>query len=252
VTQAAIPSSDSEASPPSRVVHCQDALAWLESQPVLSGCSIITSLPDRSEFPSLTLEQWKEWFVRAAALVLSRCPDDGVAIFYQTDLKTDGVWVDKSYLCQKAAEQAGHSLIWHKIVCRAPAGSITHGRPAYSHMLCFSRGVRADLARSTADVLPEAGDVTWTRGMGLQACLAACRYILKNTATRAVVDPFCGHGTALAAANSLGLDAIGVELGPKRARKARALKLDADAALLERSRGRGQAHSTDRPQPPRD
>jgi tRNA G10 N-methylase Trm11 len=38
-----------------------------------------------------------------------------------------------------------------------------------------------------------------------------------------VVDPFCGLGTILAVANEHGLDAIGVELSSKRARKARRL-----------------------------
>jgi hypothetical protein len=211
---------------PSRIVHCEDALQWLERQPVLSGCSIITSLPDRSEFPSLTLDAWREWFVDAAALTLSRCPDDGVAIFFQTDIKKDGVWVDKGYLCQRAAERAGHAQLWHKIVSRVSPGSTTHGRPAYSHMLCFSRGVRDQVALSTPDVLPRAGETTWTRGMGLDACLAACRYVIRHTATRTIVDPFCGHGTVLAAANSLGMDGIGVELGPKRARRARTLLIE--------------------------
>ncbi|HSP81497.1 MAG TPA: DNA methyltransferase [Myxococcaceae bacterium] len=210
----------------SRTVHCADALGWLEAQGVLTGCSLITSLPDVSEFPSLSLGEWKDWFVHTAALVLSRCPEDGVTVFYQSDIKKDGTWVDKGYLCQKAAEQQGHELLWHKVVCRRPPGSITFGRPAYSHMLCFSRGLRADMARSTADVLPEAGEVTWTRGMGVQACLVACRYVRDSTPTRTVVDPFCGHGTVLAVANALGLNAVGVELSPKRARKARGLRVE--------------------------
>ncbi|WP_434385421.1 DNA methyltransferase [Melittangium boletus] len=208
-----------------REVHCADALEWLAGQGVLAGCSLITSMPDVSEFPSYTLEQWKEWFVRTAGLVLSRCPDDGVTIFYQTDIKKDGTWVDKGYLVQKAAEGLGHALLWHKVVCRAPAGQTTFGRPAYSHLLCFSRGVRSDLGRSSPDVLPQAGEVTWTRGMGVEACLAACRYVLSHTPTRTIVDPFCGHGTVLAVANDLGLDAVGVELSRKRARKARALRM---------------------------
>ncbi|ATB30083.1 DNA methyltransferase [Melittangium boletus] len=212
-------------SPGKRTVHCADALEWLAGQGVLTGCSLITSMPDLSEFPSFTLAEWKDWFVRTAGLVLSRCPDDGVTVFYQTDIKKDGTWVDKGYLVQKAAEQQGHALLWHKVVCRAPAGQVTFGRPAYSHLLCFSRGIRADLARSSADVLPQAGEVTWTRGMGVQACLAACRYVLANTPTRTIVDPFCGHGTVLAVANDLGLDAVGVELSNKRARKARALRM---------------------------
>ncbi|MBZ4417463.1 site-specific DNA-methyltransferase [Myxococcus sp. RHSTA-1-4] len=209
---------------PRRTVYCEDALAWLEARPVLEGCSAIASLPDVSEFPSLTLAEWKAWFKRAAGLVVSRVPADGVALFYQTDVKQEGVWVDKGYLVARAAEEAGCELLFHKVVCRRAPGTVTFGRPAYSHLLCFSRGVRADMAKSTADVLPEAGEVTWTRGMGVEACLVACRFILEQTATRTVVDPFCGHGTVLAVANALGLDAVGVELSRKRARKARNLR----------------------------
>jgi hypothetical protein len=211
-----------------RTVECADALAWLASRETLAGCSVVTSLPDVSEFPELALAEWKQWFIRAAVAVLAKVPADGVAIFYQTDVKKAGAWVDKGYLISKAAEEAGCETLWHKVVCRRAPGTVTFGRPAYSHMLCFSRGVRVDLGRATADVLPEAGEVTWTRGMGVQACLAACRFILEHTATRTVVDPFCGHGTVLAVANALGLDAIGVELSRKRAKKARALHVTLD------------------------
>lgn len=211
--------------PSSRIIHHADALEWLSGQEEIAGASFVTSLPDLSEFPSLSLEAWKEWFVGAAALVLSRCPDEGVAIFYQRDGKKDGAWIDKSYLIQKAAEQTGHALLWHKIVCRARPGSATFGQPAFSHLLCFSRGVRTEIASSTPDVLPLAGEQTWTRGMGLLACEAACRFILGQTATRTVIDPFCGHGTVLAVANELGLGAVGVEKSRRRAEKAQALQV---------------------------
>lgn len=210
---------------PQRTVHCADALAWLKEREVLAGCSLIASLPDVSEFPQLTLAGWKDWFVSTAALVLSRCPDDGVTLFYQSDVKKEGTWVDKGYLVQKAAESLGHALLFHKVVCRAPAGQTTFGRPAWSHLLCFSRGVRVDLSRATPDVLPRAGETTWTRGMGVEACRTACRFVLENTSTRCIVNPFCGHGTVLAVANELGLDAVGVELSRKRAKKARALRM---------------------------
>lgn len=49
-------------------------------------------------------------------------------------------------------------------------------------------------------------------------------------------DPFCGSGTVLAAANHLGLDALGVELSAKRARHAMVLQLfkTEDGQLLAR------------------
>ncbi len=202
-------------------------MAWLESRGVQDGASFITSLPDYSEFPHLRLDEWKAWWHRAATLIFSRCPESGVVIFYQRDSKKDGTWIDKGYLCQKAAEESGSALLWHKIVARAPAGHPTFGRPGYSHLLCFSKGVRAELSRATADILAEAGKTTWTRGMGLKACRVACRFVLEQTATRTVVDPFCGHGTVLAVANELGLNAVGVEIGRRRAERARRLRVDA-------------------------
>src|SRR5665648_409168 len=115
-----------------RSVLCEDAIAWLESKEIQTGCSMVTSMPDISEFPGYSLNDWKAWFVQTASLVLSRCPSDGVTIFYQSDIKFEGTWVDKGYLCQKAVESLGHELLWHKIVCRSPAGIATFGRPSYS------------------------------------------------------------------------------------------------------------------------
>ena len=210
---------------PTRVVLNEDALAWLRGADGLAGCSIVTSLPDLSEFKSMSVAEWKLWFFEAASLVLSRCQRGGVVIFFQSDIKHEGVWIDKGYLCQKAAEASGFDMLWHKIVCRFAPGKSSFGRPAYSHLLCFSRGGEIDGAAAMADVLPQTGDVTWTRGMGVDACLAACQFILSNTTSHTVIDPFGGHGTVLAAANSLGLNGIGVELVARRAQKARVLEV---------------------------
>lgn len=185
----------------------------------------MTSLPDYSEFSHLSLNEWKEWFVNAAKLVLASCPDDGITLFFQTDIKVEGAWVDKSFLCQQAAQAMGSELIAHKIICRLPAGTATQGRPSYSHLVCFSKKIRMNLSKASPDVLPIAGETTWARGMGVKACRLACEMILQNTQTRTIVDPFCGHGTVLAVANNMGLNAIGVELSRKRVKKAQNLKL---------------------------
>lgn len=212
-------------SPGQRTVHCADALVWLREQPSFEGCSFITSLPDVSELGGMPIPEWKRWFHQAARAVLQRVPPEGVAIFYQSDIKKDGVWIDKGYLVSRAAEEEGCEVLFHKVVCRRPPGTITFGRPAYSHLLCFSRGVRLDMSRSLPDVLDNPGESNWTRGMGTEACRLACRFILENTRTRTVVDPFCGRGMVLAVANAMGLDAIGVEINGKRARQARALEV---------------------------
>src|SRR5688572_29358983 len=145
-TDRRVPTPDAPSGPlpaePQRQVWCEDALGWLERQRPLASCSVITSLPDVSGMPSLGLDGWRSWFIDAAELVLEATPDDGVTIFYQTDIKVDGTWVDKSYLCHRAAERANAPLLWHRIVCRKPAGESNFGRPAYSHLLCYSRAVR--------------------------------------------------------------------------------------------------------------
>ena len=116
--------------------------------------------------------------------------------------------------------------MWHKIVCRKAVGEVAFGRPGYAHLLCFSQRQRDEIARSYADVLPSTGEMTWSQATGVAACELACRYVRSHSETRTIVDPFCGVGTVLAVANRLGLDAVGVEIVRKRARKARNLRLD--------------------------
>jgi hypothetical protein len=210
---------------PRRTVVNADAIPWLKEHPGFAGCSFVTSLPDLSEL-GLDLAGWERWFVEAASLVMRRCPDDGVAIFFQTDVKKGGAWVDKGFLVQQAAQGESMRLLFHKIVCRRPPGTVTFGRPAYAHLLCYARGLEVDLSRGSADVLADGGPVAWTRGMGTLACRLACRFVIEQTRCRTVVDPFCGRGTVLAVANALGLDAVGVELCRKRARKAQGLRLE--------------------------
>lgn len=209
----------------SRVVHCGDGVAWLEAATLGPEHAIVTSLPDVSEVPSMDLPTWRAWFVATAELACRAVADDAVTVFYQTDIKRDGRWIDKGYLVQQAAERAGSHLLWHHVVCRAAPGTITFGRPAYSHLLAFSRGLRLDPGRSQADVLPDPGAMPWVRAMGADACHAVARFLSRQTACRVVVDPFCGLGTMLAVANAHGLDAVGVELSSRRAAKARKLEL---------------------------
>lgn len=210
---------------PARTVHRGDGVAWLAAQRFAADHAIVTSLPDHSEIPALGVDGWKAWFVDTVALACGAIADDAVAIFYQTDVKHDGRWIDKGHLVHTGGDRAGTHLLWHKIVCRVAPGTITYGRPAYAHVLCFSRGLRLPPGRSTADVLPGLGTMPWSRAMGVDVCRAVARFVVDHTACRTIVDPFCGLGTMLAAANEAGLDAIGVELSNKRAEKARELQL---------------------------
>ncbi|MFO0597158.1 MAG: SAM-dependent methyltransferase [Myxococcaceae bacterium] len=212
-------------STPTREVHCTDGVAWLRAQQFDEGDAIVTSLPDSSEVPGLGFEGWRRWFIETSALICQQLAPNGVAVFYQTDVKREGTWVDKGFLVSLGAEQAGAACLWHKVTCRAPAGTITFGRPAYAHLVCFSRGLRLEKGQSFADVLPRLGEMTWARAMGLEACHAIAKFLVRDTKTTRVIDPFCGVGTMLAVANQHGLNAVGVELSPKRAAKARELTL---------------------------
>jgi hypothetical protein len=201
-------------------VTAADALAWLAAHPAAPGTSVITSLPDVSELPRLGFEGWRTWFMGGVEAILRWLPDDGVAVFYQTDVRHEGVWVDKSYLVLRAAETAGAALVWHKIVCRRPPGTIAIGRPTYAHMLCLARRVVAAPERPGPDVLADAGPMSWSRATGETAIRLACRFLRDETPTRTVVDPFCGEGSVLAVANAFGFAAVGVDLSAKRCRAA--------------------------------
>ena len=203
----------------SRVVHHGDGLGFLAT-PLPADHAVFTSLPDHSELPELGVAGWRTWFIDTVALACRAVAADAVAVFYQTDVKYDGRWIDKGHMVLCGAEAAGSHALFHKIVCRVPAGMTTFGRPAYAHLVCVSRERRLAPGASTPDVLPALGKMSWARAMGSAACEVAIGFIA-STGARVVVDPFCGQGSALAAANAHGLDAIGVELSKRRAQKAR-------------------------------
>lgn len=208
-----------------RTVHQTDGVAWLAATALPAAHALVTSLPDHSELPGLGFDGWRRWFVDTAALACRQVADDAVAIFFQTDVKHEGRQVDKGFLVAQGAERAGSALLWHKIACRALPGTTTFGRPAYAHLLCFSRALRLAPRQSSPDVLPRLGEMPWSRAMGVDVCHAVATFLRAHTACRTVVDPFCGMGTMLAVANAHGLAAIGVELSKKRAARARRLTI---------------------------
>ncbi len=210
--------------PASRVVHHADAIAWLRQQGRMPGTSAITSLPDVSEV-GMKLDDWRPWFEDAAALVMQSTDPQGVAIFFQSDIKHAGRWIDKGALVTRAAERVGLGMLFHKIVCRRPPGSSGFGRASYAHMLGFAAWpLREKHAR--VDVLPDGGSKPGVKSMGVKACLDACQFVKKETPTRVVVDPVCGFGTVLAVANALDLDAVGVDIAARMCRQARELQIE--------------------------
>lgn len=211
----------------SRTVHEADAIEWLRQNELPSGSSVLTSLPNVDEFAHRNLDRWRDWFVDTAALVLDKTPQDSATIFFQTDIVEDGNWIDKSFLVQLAAQRiatkadAAPRMIWHKVALRAPIGTTTNTRPGYAHLMCFAKSIRHTRENATPDVLPQLGDMAWPRAMGQDIARAAVDWLREHAHATAIVAPFCGTGTALAVANSLGLHAIGIERNPGRAARAR-------------------------------
>lgn len=187
----------------------------------------MTSLPDVSEV-SLPLAQWRKWFTSAVSLVIESVPSESAALFFQSDIKRDGEWIDKGALVVRAAEDAGAKVLFHKIVCRRPPGMLTMGRPGYTHLIAVSRAMKCPDVLPIPDVITDAGRQPWVRAMGVRAAAHAVRFALDQVGAKTIFDPFCGVGTVLAVANGFGLDAIGVEKAKKRAEQSRALKVRAD------------------------
>ncbi len=211
-----------------REIINSDAISWLTEFSNLENknISFVTSLPDYSEFPGKTLKEWQEWFINTAQLIINKTPKSGVTIFYQSDIKHEGRWIDKAFLCQKAAEKEQSFLLWHKVISRVPIGTTTYKRPSYSHILCFSKELKLAFSDSTPDILDHIGNQSWKRGMGFNACMIIAKFIKDQVSSQVIINPFCGHGSMLAIANYFQLDAIGIERSKKRASEAQNLDID--------------------------
>lgn len=207
-----------------REVIVGDGLAWLSANPLGPGHALVTSLPDVSEFPGMSTEAWATWFSDTVATCCRAVHPEGVAVFYQTDVKEGGAWIDKGHLVHRGADAAGCACLWHKIVCRVTPGLRTFGRPAYGHLQCFSAGRRIPTSLASPDVIDGLGVMTWSRAMPSSAAEAVCSFLQRIEGITTVVDPFCGRGTILAVANHHGLNAVGIDISKKRVKKARALR----------------------------
>lgn len=207
---------------PAREVHCADAIPWMKHRGVMAGACVVTSLPDVSEV-GLKLPAWRDWFLDAVRLVVEAVPAESAALFFQSDIKRDGIWIDKGDFVIRAAEAAGARVLFHKIVCRRPPGMLTMGRPGFTHFIAVSRTMQCPDVLPIPDIIPDAGRQPWIRAMGVRAAAYAVRFARDQAGAKIIFDPFCGVGTVLAVANACGMDALGVELHQKRCEQARHL-----------------------------
>jgi hypothetical protein len=202
-----------------------EATAWMKAHGRIDGACAVTSLPDISEL-RLTLPKWRQWFTAAVEAVINCVPDESAAIFFQSDIKREGRWIDKGALVVRAAEDAGAHVLFHKIVCRRQPGLLTFGRPGYTHLIAVSRAMKCPNELPIPDLIVDAGRLTWVRAMGIRAAAHAVRFARDEVHATSILDPFCGVGTVLAVANAMGLRAIGVEQSKKRSEQARALIIE--------------------------
>lgn len=200
-----------------RQVICADANDYLRVLKNTDGT--ITSLPDWDETNINNVCLWEEWFIGTVRYILSKLTDDGYAFFYQSDRKYEGKLIDKSYLCNVAARQAGVPLLWHKIAIKREVECIDLFRPTFTHLLLFGKG-------KPGKAIPDlfyTGKMIYKNAMGLNACKICCDFFRGKTHT--IIDPFCGQGSVLAIANAYGFNSIGVEILPEFARKSTNLEI---------------------------
>ena len=209
-----------------REVHCADAIPWMQARGRITDACVVTSLPDVSEV-NMALPVWRTWFLHAVRLVVDVVPDESASVFFQSDIKRDGVWIDKGAMVVRAAEDAGAHVLFHKIIARREPGMLTLGRPGYTHLIAVSRAMKCPEVLPIPDIITDAGRLTWVRAMGVRAAAQAVRFAKEQAGAKIVFDPFCGVGTVLAVANTLGLDALGVEKAKKRCEQARLLTVTA-------------------------
>lgn len=190
-----------------RLVLCEDAVEWLRNHP--DSGTVVTSPPDAGEL-GMTLEDWRPWFrdvVRACFYAAGEHP----TVFYLSDRKSGGRVLSKAGDVLLQAEVYNLGLLWHKVVLRRPVGSVNLHRPGFDHLLAVG-GPECRPGKATPDVM-ERGKALWLHGMGVQPARVAVGLAAAHGDT--VIAPFCGQGTALAAADERGLRSVGIDNNPE-------------------------------------
>lgn len=202
-----------------REVDVSDAFRWLLHHSAEGLVAAV--LPDAAEV-DMEMSEWRSWYVDAAYACLTASA--GPTVFLATDRKVDGHWISKPRLLLEAADW--RSVLWHKIALRRPVSGVDPHRPTYSHLIAFGPGRPGGLRPDVID----SGQYLWRNGIGVDAARFVVDYIAEVGAGRPLINPFCGVGTLLAAANERGLEAYGCDTDPGRANKARTLELPRVAA----------------------
>lgn len=209
-----------------KTVVQMDCLQWLAANPLSDAHAIVASIPDSAELPNGAFEPWKQWFSDVAERIFTAAAPMSPIVFYQSDVRHGGAWVDKGFLVQQAAQKLGVPMLLHRIVCRQPAGTPTQGRALYSHMMLFSKELRLSHKHGYSDVIPDGGRAAWIRGIGIHSCEAIVRMLRQESPCDTLVHLFCGKGLLLEVARKEGMHAIGIDLSRKQCKHAQRFDLE--------------------------
>lgn len=187
-----------------RRVDCADATVWLRR--VIGAGPVVASLPDAHEV-HLDPAVWANAFARWADECFAAAAGAPV-VFVQTDRKAGGVWHSKPAIIAAIAGRRRVPLRWHKIALRREPGATDLHRPGYTHVVAYG-GDRP--GRPFADVWP-AGRRLWANGTPVGVAARVIEWLDEAWPAGPVVNPFCGLGTFLAAANDRGREAWGCDV----------------------------------------
>lgn len=192
-----------------KTVICADSFEWLPAN--RDQGSIVTSLPDVSEIGIENLDEYEKWVRRAATECFLSASEGCPVIFIQTDRRKGGRQFSKANLLLNIAQELGWFLLWHKIELSAEVGKSNLYRPTFRNMLCFGRG-KMSAGQATPDVIPVSRRL-YPMAFGDEAGKVAVAFCMRYS--KRICDPFCGHGTVLHVAESLGADSVGVDIDQK-------------------------------------
>lgn len=211
-------------SEPSRAVEQADLFDWL---PEHAGQGpVVSMLPDAADL-RVSHEVWASWYAAAARACFRA--SSGPTILACTDRKGGGEWFSKPALLMAAAgdERAG-PLLWHKIILRRLPGQRDLHWPTYSHLLAWGPG-RPGAARP--DVIAGAHRIS-KGSISAEAARLVADY-LAELGARLILNPACGYGTLLAAANAVGISSAGCDVDPAMVEASRGLSASSNPSIWE-------------------
>jgi DNA modification methylase len=205
-----------------RQIIVADSLEWLKNYNKTLP-NVITGICDLDE-TNMKMDDYLVFFKNIATLIFKKLDKNGYAIFTQTDRKYNKEWIDKSAILTNIALNLGLKMVWHKIILNRGVNKTDLFRPTYSHILCYTYNGTSGAA--TADVL-DISERLYKNATPIKAAELCLEFVKKyNKKSTDIIDPFVGYGTIVALANKMKMNAIGIDIDPKQAKKAELLKID--------------------------